>query len=163
MGTTTNGLPYPEPTDDLRDGAGAIEALAEALDPAALDTGWLTASSLYTPASGVTVSTFEIRRVGRWAQLRTVFTLPSLPNVNTSGDCSNTTAFTLTDARFIPARIGSLNSSGVGRAADGLVLQSGSGTPGAVQVAAITPDATQTGTVTISNVQLSLGGTYLVD
>lgn len=32
MGTTTAGLPYPETTDDLREGAEAIQALAEALD-----------------------------------------------------------------------------------------------------------------------------------
>lgn len=33
MGTTEGGLPYPEPTDDLRGGADAIRALAEAVDP----------------------------------------------------------------------------------------------------------------------------------
>jgi hypothetical protein len=31
MGTTPAGFPYPEPTDDLRDGAAAIQALAEAV------------------------------------------------------------------------------------------------------------------------------------
>lgn len=36
MGTTPGGLPYPEPTDDLNDGAAAIQALAEALDPMTL-------------------------------------------------------------------------------------------------------------------------------
>jgi hypothetical protein len=34
MGTTaTAALPYPEPTDPVADGAAAIEALAEAVDP----------------------------------------------------------------------------------------------------------------------------------
>lgn len=33
MGTTANGLPYPEPTDAVADGANAIKALALAIDP----------------------------------------------------------------------------------------------------------------------------------
>jgi len=33
MGITANGLPYPVPTDPIADGADAIRALAEALDP----------------------------------------------------------------------------------------------------------------------------------
>lgn len=32
MGTTTGGLPYPEPTDPIADGADAIRDLAEAVD-----------------------------------------------------------------------------------------------------------------------------------
>jgi len=32
MGTTAKGLPYPEPTDPVAAGAGAIRALAEAVD-----------------------------------------------------------------------------------------------------------------------------------
>jgi hypothetical protein len=34
FGTTTGGLPYPEPTDPVSAGANAIKALAQALDPA---------------------------------------------------------------------------------------------------------------------------------
>jgi len=33
MGTTVHGLPYPEPTDPVANGAAAIRALAEAVDP----------------------------------------------------------------------------------------------------------------------------------
>jgi hypothetical protein len=35
MGTTASGLPYPEPTAPVRDGALAIRQLAEAIDPRA--------------------------------------------------------------------------------------------------------------------------------
>lgn len=35
MGTTANGLPWPEPTAPVRDGAAAVRALAEAVDPKA--------------------------------------------------------------------------------------------------------------------------------
>jgi hypothetical protein len=41
-GTTPAGLPYPNPTDPVAEGASAIRALAEAIDPFADDTGWLT-------------------------------------------------------------------------------------------------------------------------
>lgn len=33
MGTTTGGLPYPEPSDPVAEGANAIKALAQAIDP----------------------------------------------------------------------------------------------------------------------------------
>ena len=45
MGTTTNGLPWPEGTDRVADGDDAIRALAESIDGKLLlsgDTGWLT-------------------------------------------------------------------------------------------------------------------------
>jgi hypothetical protein len=41
VGTTTNGLPYPESTDPIAEGATAIQALAESLDPNAWTT-WTT-------------------------------------------------------------------------------------------------------------------------
>jgi hypothetical protein len=59
MGSTTaNGLPYPVGTDRVMDGDNAIQALAEAIDAAALfagNTGVLTAAAAgFTPASGIT-------------------------------------------------------------------------------------------------------------
>lgn len=57
MGTTPNGLPYPEPTDDLRDGAGAIQALAEALDAP-------TATTLEGPNGNLQSLSVSLERVG---------------------------------------------------------------------------------------------------
>lgn len=48
MGTTTNGLPYPDGTAKVRDGNDAIQALAEATD-----TKLLTPMATYTPTLGV--------------------------------------------------------------------------------------------------------------
>lgn len=58
MGTTTNALPYPEPTDDLRDGAEAIEDLADGLDV----QGTVAALVAVPMASGVTgfITAFRI-------------------------------------------------------------------------------------------------------
>jgi hypothetical protein len=40
-GQTTNGLPYPDPTDPISQGATAIKNLATAMDPHGGDTGWV--------------------------------------------------------------------------------------------------------------------------
>ena len=62
MGTTPNGLPFPESTDDMRLGAADMQALAEAIDPAMFDTGWVSiASALISPATG---GGLEARRLG---------------------------------------------------------------------------------------------------
>lgn len=55
MGTTVNGLPFPEGTDRVADGDNAMKALAEEIDAKALftgDTGWLSAAAAgFVPAS----------------------------------------------------------------------------------------------------------------
>jgi hypothetical protein len=48
VGTTTNGLPYPEGSDRVADGDNAIRALAEAVDKKAVygvDTGFISLAS----------------------------------------------------------------------------------------------------------------------
>lgn len=50
MGTTTNGLPYPDPTDFVIDGDDAMQALAEAID-AAIWSPWQDGGNF----SGVTI------------------------------------------------------------------------------------------------------------
>lgn len=60
MGNTTNGLPYPEGTDPLAQGAAAIKALATAVDPYVGDTGWSTIQ-----AGTSTTPTIKIRRIGK--------------------------------------------------------------------------------------------------
>jgi hypothetical protein len=57
MGTTAGGLPWPEPTLPVRDGAAAIRALAEAID-ARVAGGLLVAVTgadgmIYVPAHGL--------------------------------------------------------------------------------------------------------------
>jgi hypothetical protein len=51
MGTTLHGLPYPEPTDPVADGAAAIEALAEAID-----TSLGTRNALAATATGTSIA-----------------------------------------------------------------------------------------------------------
>lgn len=63
MGTTTRGLPYPEPSDDLRDGANAIKALAAALDPALLEWHTVTATGGAT-IEWAQIGAFTCVRVG---------------------------------------------------------------------------------------------------
>jgi hypothetical protein len=54
MGTTAGGLPYPEPTDPIAEGADAIKALAEAIERCRL-VGSVAATSA---ANGVCTVTF---------------------------------------------------------------------------------------------------------
>lgn len=69
-GATTNGLPYPSPTDPLYQGADAIRALAEALDPRITQAGSWTP---YTPTlSGFTASPGGRARWYRVGKLATV-------------------------------------------------------------------------------------------
>lgn len=117
------------------------------------DSGWVTTG--YTPGSGVTVSTFQIRKVGPWVQVRVVATIASI-SIPIHGDNTNTTLCVIPE-EYRPEQIGSLTSSGVGRGAFGVVLASG-----AVQVSALVPSTTQTGSSVATNLQISLGGTYLV-
>jgi hypothetical protein len=56
MGITSGGLPYPEPTDPIADGAAAIRALAEAID-ATRQTGSVVASGV-SPNTGAYTVTF---------------------------------------------------------------------------------------------------------
>lgn len=60
MGTTTTGLPYPEPTDPVADGAAAIRALAEAIGSTwtrqpgiVLNAGAVATGDIIMPAVGV--------------------------------------------------------------------------------------------------------------
>lgn len=65
--TTPGGLPYPDPTDPLSDGANAIRRLAEAVDPRVADSGWVTLA----PASGYTAGEgLGYRRIGKVIYLR---------------------------------------------------------------------------------------------
>jgi hypothetical protein len=61
-GATTRGLPYPTPTDDLRNGADAIKALADALDPTEVE--WHS-----VPASGAG-ATIEYAQIGPFVCVR---------------------------------------------------------------------------------------------
>lgn len=63
--TTPAGLPYPDPTDPVAEGASAIRALAEALDPGVADTGWVAISL----AAGFTGS-LVYRRKGDIVEVR---------------------------------------------------------------------------------------------
>lgn len=92
---TPNGLPYPVGTDRVADGDNAIRALAEAVDPFAGDTGWITVGSGGSaPAYGAGMSDASpatdyrtrFRRVGKMVTVavavqRTntlvIFTLPA--------------------------------------------------------------------------------------
>jgi hypothetical protein len=71
MGTTTNGLPFPEGTDRVADGDDAIKALANAVDAKALftsDSGWLSPQSagfvITTPANFNSLGGYCRRRNG---------------------------------------------------------------------------------------------------
>lgn len=63
MGTTTNGLPYPEGTDPVTDGATAIEDLATAVDDLVAGAA-PTAGGAVTPGAnvGMIAGTPAIRR-----------------------------------------------------------------------------------------------------
>lgn len=52
MGTTAHGLPYPEPTDPVANGADAIRALAEAIDPNVL-AGTLVTTATTGATNGI--------------------------------------------------------------------------------------------------------------
>ena len=52
MGSTASGLPYPEPTAPVREGAQAIRALAEALDPRAPKRTWSGRGGYSTNSQG---------------------------------------------------------------------------------------------------------------
>ena len=67
MGTTVGGLPYPEPTDPIAQGAAAIRALAEAIDL----TQWEPWTS-FPVATGWSVGTSQLQRTrdGKWVRMR---------------------------------------------------------------------------------------------
>lgn len=62
MGTTSNGLPYPEGTDPVAGGDDVIKALALALDAWVKDSGWQPIAST-TVTSGV----IRYRQLGKTA------------------------------------------------------------------------------------------------
>lgn len=65
MGTTTTGLPYPEPTDPVAAGADAIKALALAIDPR-LSGPWTPFSPLlYMGGAGVGL----VANDSRWCRI----------------------------------------------------------------------------------------------
>lgn len=89
MGTTPTGLPYPEPTDPVAQGAAAIKALAEAIDPR-----WLASvpvsSQVWTPSvATLTGGTWDARsyRIGALAVLAFRWTMGATPP---SGDVNIT-------------------------------------------------------------------------
>lgn len=117
------------------------------------DTGW-AAFTDYTPGANVTVSSFDARVLGGVFFFRVVATIASLA-VPVNGDVGNTTVAVLDDA-YRPTRIvGGITNGGVGRSTNGVVT-----TGGLLQVASMTPDATQTGSVTLTNTQISLAGSF---
>lgn len=62
MGTTAQGLPYPEPTDPVAAGADAIRALAEAIDPKLIARIWRRAhtSNIGGITTGTLIPTLDI-------------------------------------------------------------------------------------------------------
>lgn len=67
MANTPNGLPYPLASDDLRQGAAAIESLATAMDPRALSIDSLDLAG--TLVSPVTSGTLFLRVKGKRVEL----------------------------------------------------------------------------------------------
>src|SRR5215831_5401731 len=98
-GSTGRGLPYPSPTDPLMEGADAIRALAEAINP------WLypQASGNQSFGTAIAAGSYDTRAVtfpsGRFTVGPTVVTSPVVtnPNSRTSAVTSVTaTGFTCT-------------------------------------------------------------------
>jgi len=98
MGTTPNGLPYPEPTDPVAQGAAAIKALAEAVDPRvgarAIATGQATLTSI-TPN---TLATLAVSfPAGRFTAAPLVFVSLNAANVH---GCTPAAATAITASGF---------------------------------------------------------------
>lgn len=134
----------------------AVAAAKTYTDTKTNDTGWVTTGITLGP--GVTNnSTIAVRQVGNLvtvaAQQLTIDTL----SVPTSGNVANQTLFTL-PSQFWPTVVQGLPAGPAGPLASFYV-----GTGGNVGLAAIAPDATQTGTVTNTNVVVSVSGTYMVN
>ena len=97
--TTTNGLPYPLPSDPVAHGADDIRRLAEAIDPFSGDTGWITVPITDTTnfanfSAGVPI---QVRRIGKLVEVRGVIKLL------TAGYVSNTRIFAMLPAGFAPS------------------------------------------------------------
>lgn len=62
MGTTPRGFPYPEPSDPINAGAGAIKTLAEKADQltARVAGGFATVSTAASSASGTVAIVFPV-------------------------------------------------------------------------------------------------------
>ena len=75
MGFTAQGLPWPEPTAPVRDGAAAIKALADALNARGSGFSWVAAKvSVTTSSTGIALVSFPVPfvspplaiQVGEW-------------------------------------------------------------------------------------------------
>lgn len=123
-------------------------------DMSKYDTGWVTSG--LTASTGITLGTYRIRRIGNQVVVAIdPFTVDSL-SVSTIGDIGNRAICTVPSA-FQPSAVQALSSASTGRVASGYINGSG-----VIVLSALTPDATQTGTTTITNTQFSLGGSYFI-
>lgn len=96
QGTTTSGLPYPESTAALQQGANDIKALALALDPRAPRKLMLVKQTITTDANGL----FSIVAPGTVAAVVLTYLGPFHPmivNIHAIGGSTVTAAFNRTD------------------------------------------------------------------
>lgn len=96
------------------------------------DTGLVTSGAI-TAASGATISSYTIRRVGQLCQLYLVGTMPAI-TVSSGGNITNTNLATITDTRFIPSMHSPAPAGATGDIAAFLVTSSG-----VIQVTAFPP------------------------
>ena len=84
MGISANGVPYPEPTDPVTQGAAAMKAIVDALDPPwvapAMGSGWVALSAYPARYRIVGTNRLELSGTAYYAGgvpvLSTVMTLP---------------------------------------------------------------------------------------
>lgn len=119
------------------------------------DTGLITDTSIITAASGATVNSVSIQRIGNVVQCYLKFTTPAI-TVTTSGDITNTDLGTINDARFIPRGPAGLWSSFTGIQVTGGI----NGSSGLIQLVSVPPG---TASPIASGTLISLSGTYMVD
>lgn len=119
-----------------------------------LETAWVTAG--FVAASGITLTTVRLRRLGMLVQVTLdPFTVASLA-IPVSGDIANMAVCTV-PVPFRPVNVQPLTSGSTGRLAAGYI--NGAGT---IALSAVAPTATQTAALTVTNEQFSLGGVYFL-
>ena len=132
-GTTAHGLPYPTGSDLIMDGDNAIQALAEAVDAAALregDSGTLSpAAAGFTLAAGFTALGGIVRRRNGVVSVNLTFTIT---NALSAGDVANAACVN------IPAGWTPLVRSGLTSASTGSGIFYSAETNGVIQLTATT-------------------------
>jgi len=91
-GKTTGGLPYPDPTDPVAEGADAIRSLAEAIDPRT-PAAWAGGQATVNVSASVTGSTTVTLPVGRFTKAPQVVGSASNSLYNVSISALTTASF----------------------------------------------------------------------